>query len=122
MALDSSLMLCAVSIGVAQVLDCCLLRAGKSQGRTAIAFSAIEWIWGALCVYLLLNRSDEFPLWLAGTFVAQLAAWTLYVIAQMRQGRPAEAFELSGSEALIGGLFGAFYATASLITWVGLGT
>lgn len=117
MEVDSTLMLCAAAIGAAQVLDCSLLRSGRKQGKTAFAFSTIEWLWGAMCVYLLVNNTDRFPSWLAGVFVAQLAAWVLYVVVQMTRGRAAETFELSPSEALAGGAFGASYAIASLVAW-----
>ena len=119
MEVDSTLMLCATAIGVAQVVDCSLLRSGRKQGKTAIAFSVIEWLWGALCVYLLISKPNNFPLWLAAVFVAQLAGWMLYVMVQMQRGRAAETFELSPSEALAGGLFGALYASASLAAWWG---
>ncbi|WP_457417591.1 hypothetical protein [Roseateles sp. P5_E7] len=121
MELDSSLMLCAVAIGAAQVVDGFLLRSARGQGTTATAFSVIEWAWGGLCVYLLVNGSDSFPAWLAGIFVAQLAAWMLYVAVQAKRGRAMETFKLTRSEALAGGVFGALYAAASLAVWAGLG-
>lgn len=49
--------------------------------------------------------------------MAQLAAWVLYVVVQMTRGRAAETFEISPSEALAGGVFGASYAIASLVAW-----
>lgn len=110
-------MLCATAIGAAQVVDGCLLRSDGKQGKTAVAFSIIEWAWGGLCIYLLVNRVEGFPLWLAGVFVAQLAGWMLYLVLQAQRGRVMETFELTRSEALAGGLFGAFYAAASLIAW-----
>jgi hypothetical protein len=118
MEIESPLMLCAVAIGAAQVVDCGLLRSGKQHGMTALAFSTLEWVWGGFCVYLLIKNPEGFPLWIAGVFVAYLVAWLLYIAVQAKRGRAMEGFALSRSEALVGGLFGAFYATASLATWI----
>jgi hypothetical protein len=122
MEAESALMLCAVAVGAAQIVDCCLLRSGEQHSTTVTAFSMLEWIWGGLCTYLLFKKPDGFPLWIAGIFVAYLVAWVLYIALQAKRGRAVESFELSRSEALAGGLFGAFYATASLATWIGSGT
>ncbi|MFG6430283.1 hypothetical protein [Roseateles sp. LYH14W] len=86
---------------------------------TVIAFSFIEWVWGGLCAYLLISKPEGFPLWIAGAFVAYLVAWLLYMVVQAKHGRAMEGFVLSRSEALVGGLFGAFYAAASFATWAG---
>jgi hypothetical protein len=118
MAIETTLMLCAVAIGAAQVMDCGLLRSGKQHSMTVTAFSILEWIWGGLCAYVLIKKPDGFPLWIAGVFVVYLAAWVLYIAVQAKRGRATESFELSRSEALAGGVFGAFYAAASLATLV----
>ncbi len=118
---DPLLMLGAVAIGMAQVADAYLLRSGETQRITAISFSIIEWIWGALCVYLLVHQSHRFPLWLAAMFLAQLLGWVLFIIMQAAKGRAMENFELSPTQALAGGIFGAVYATAALVTWIGVG-
>lgn len=121
MALDSSLMFCAVAVGAGQVIDGFALRSSRGKGTTAITFSFIEWAWGGLCAYLLVSGSHVFPPWLAGIFVIQLAAWLLYVGAQAKRGRSIESFELTPMESMTGGAFGAFYATAAVVTWALLG-
>lgn len=118
MELDSSLMLCAVAIGAAQVADAFVLRSNGKPGRTAIAFSIVEWLWGAFCVLLLLKQVSGFPRWLAGIFLVQLIAWMLYIVVESKRGRSMETFELTRSEALAGGAFGAVYSTVSLLTWI----
>lgn len=85
---------------------------------TALAFSTLEWVWGGFCAYLLIKSPQGFPPWIAAVFVAYLVAWLLYVAVQAKLGRAMEGFVLSRSEALVGGLFGAFYSAASLATWI----
>ena len=101
--------------------DCCLLLSGRKQGLTVLAFSTFEWLWGAMCVYLLFKQQDEFPAWLAIVFVVQLLAWLLYVISQALRGRLRDNSELSRSEAWAGGIFGAVYALVSAAAWLASG-
>jgi hypothetical protein len=101
----------SLAVGLAQVADCVVHVANLGRpGFAAMAFSFIEWVWGAVSVYALVEQPEGLLLWLPAAFTAYLLAWLVYGVAMVKQGRDTSNFKLSPREAMAGGVFGALLA------------
>jgi hypothetical protein len=103
------------AIGVAQVLDCVLyLRTVGRASITGWAFSTVEFLWGAVSLYILFFTESDVADWLPASFIAYLASWTIYGVFTAKRHSDLRNIKLTPNEVLTGGAFGSFFAAASL--------
>lgn len=112
----SMYLLVSVAVGLGQVADCALyLMARGRPSKTTWVFATVEWIWGAVSVYVLFSEESTVPSWLSASYVVYLLAWSAYGFATAHRHKDNRAITLSPKEVLIGGTFGALFATAACV-------
>lgn len=106
----------SVAVGIAQIADCALyVRSGGRTSLTAWAFSAIEFVWGAASIYILLTAESGIPKWLPTVFISYLVLWTIYGAISAKRHTDLSNITLTPKEVLVGGGFGVFFSVASLM-------
>jgi hypothetical protein len=104
-----------IAIGSAQVADCLyyLARRGK-VGFGGFTFSVVEWVFGALCVWVIWRSGASLEIALAWLYVAYLIAWTAYGFKLVARVRATGDTALTPAEAIAGGVFGLVFTCAAL--------
>jgi hypothetical protein len=105
----------SAAIGLAQVADAAMYL--RLQGRASLTgwvFSLVEFLWGAVSIYVLLQADTGVPKWLPLMFVVYLAVWTAYGVRTAERHTDLKNIKLTPNEVLVSGAFGLVFATASL--------
>ena len=106
----------SIAVGLAQVADCALyLMARGRPSKTGWVFSTVEWVWGGVSVYVLFSDESTVPSWLPASYVVYLLAWSAYGVATANRHKGISTITLSPREVLIGGTFGALFASAACV-------
>ncbi len=104
----------SVAVGLAQVFDCILFLSRKGRiSKTGWVFSATEWIWGGVSVYVLTREDTNIPSWLPSAYIAYLFLWTIYGVATAKRHQNLSEVTLTPAEAIAGGSFGLLFALAA---------
>lgn len=108
-------LLVSVAVGSAQVFDCLLLLVRKGRiSKTGWMFSVVEWIWGGVSVYVLMQENTDVPGLLPAVYIAYLVLWTIYGVFTAARHQKLADVTLTPREAIAGGLFGLAFALAAL--------
>ena len=122
MALTLTFTVASMLVGLAQVIDAFFLfknRGVVTQGATY--FSFFEYLWAALCLFIITTDQTESSRWLAIAFLAYFPA--VFAIAFLASPRIftnlAGMVQIPMMSVYFSGLFGACYAIACFVSLVG---
>jgi hypothetical protein len=105
----------SVAVGSAQVFDCLLFLARKGRiSKTGWMFSVVEWIWGGVSIYVLMQENTDIPSWLPAVYIAYLILWLIYGVVTAARHQNLGEVTLTPREAIAGGVFGLSFALAAL--------
>ena len=103
-------------VGIAQVVDAYALTKHKGQtGIVSTVFSFGEYVWATVSFYAWKKAEEPFPEWLPISFIAYVASFFAAGLLLVLQHRgPTALFAIPNHLVVAGGIFGMYFALASL--------
>jgi hypothetical protein len=111
---SAAYLLGSVAIGLAQIVDACAIIAYRGNpNRWFYIFAGCEYAWAGISWWIWRTADGPVPFWIPASFVAYVGAFSLVGLG-VGLDNLTGSFVIPRPLAITGGLFGAYFAAASL--------